>query len=298
MSEPNIPSISDRQKLLDAFADQPTLTSNWTTAYSWVKSEGDYPNPPGVAGDIPADEMIAMADRVRVTSLPERYGLMTQKASTGRLWFDIIEGFSSMPVHCALNNVITTQAQLSQAPFHRALDIGTGVGNSLAALEQSANYVVGIDRNQELLRIARQRVDGHTLLVAADVRHLPFPDTSFDLITSVGVEGALDRSSLATFYEELARVLTPGGSYLSAFYNHPHMPAAEMDKITQTSKAMLADMICDTVSGGAAISDRLDDDDEDALFAKLGLQQEYFLEVGEDQANHVIIKTISKARER
>jgi hypothetical protein len=119
--------------------------------------------------------------------------------------------------------------------------------------------------------------------VQVDITALPFDNDSFDLVNSLGIEGSLDKETQIAFYTELARLMIPGGSYLTAFYNYPSLPSDEMSQITETSKAMLSDMICDTVSGGASIVERLDEDETNDQFAQLGLHKEYYLKLSKDK---------------
>lgn len=287
------PTTNQRQALLDAFAEQPSDASTWETAYAWSRTEGDQPDQSGVS-KIPVEELIAMADAVRSTNEVERYDLMTGQASDGRIWFDVIEGFSMDSIRQVLQDTVGSLAQQGQGSFFRTLDLATGTGKSLAVQEQYAVQVVGVDRNQALLDVAKQRAGSNTRLVRADITQLPFENESFDLISSLGIEGSLDKDSQIAFYTELARVIMPGGTYVSAFYNYPHMPSEEMAKITQTSKAMLADMICDTVSGGASITKRLNEEECEILFTVLGLRKDYYLDANADEENQVIIQVITK----
>lgn len=288
------PRPDDRQALLDTFADQPEDPAVWDTAYTWVRSEGDHAGQTtGIASDIPAEELIAMADAVRGTDQSERYDLMTRTASNGQLWFDVIEGFSMDSIRQILTDAIDISAR-GQEPFSRALDLGTGTGKSLAVLEHNAQQVVGVDRNKALLGIAQQRAGKNTSLVQADITKLPFEDNSFDLISTLGVEGSLDKVTRTAFYKQLARVLMPGGTYISAFYNYPQLPSEEMAQVTQTSKGMLADMVCDTVSGGANVTERLDEDETNALLVELGLHKQYYRDTSNDGRNHAILQVISK----
>lgn len=91
------------------------------------------------------------------------------------------------------------------------LDVGCGTGFMLGWLaEWTGTPVVGLDYAGEGLAFARDR--GATLLVRGSAAALPFPDSSFDLITSFEVLDELpdDRPGFA----ELARVVRPGGRVL------------------------------------------------------------------------------------
>ena len=92
------------------------------------------------------------------------------------------------------------------------LDAGCGTGGNVAWLRRyaGASEVVGMDLASDALKLARQRIQ--QLPVQASVTELPFPDSTFDLVTSFDVivqlpgEGADERA-----VREMYRVLTPGG---------------------------------------------------------------------------------------
>ena len=80
------------------------------------------------------------------------------------------------------------------------LDAGAGTGIARRVLEYP---FVQVDLSPEMLRYAP--APG----MVADINQLPFPDQAFGLIFSVSV---IDRQfDLATVFDELFRVLRPGG---------------------------------------------------------------------------------------
>ena len=97
--------------------------------------------------------------------------------------------------------------RLETAP-RRALDIGTGTGS--AALEIARRYpdaqVVGVDISPLMVEAARAKLRsdlaGRVEFSVADAGSLPFEDSGFDLVTQV---------SVPVFFDEIARVLGPGG---------------------------------------------------------------------------------------
>lgn len=96
----------------------------------------------------------------------------------------------------------------------RTLDGGCGAGVFLAELTALRPGVEpwGGDIAREALRLAMQA--GHRRLAQFDVRRLPFPDASFDLIVSNDVLQHLGRDGAEEALRESERVLRPGGLLL------------------------------------------------------------------------------------
>jgi SAM-dependent methyltransferase len=91
-----------------------------------------------------------------------------------------------------------------------ALDIQTGGGEVLAGVPQRAGKaMVATESWPPNVKRAQENLRGKgTVVVAADDRPpLPFADGTFDLVTS--------RHPVVAHWDEIARVLVPGGTYLS-----------------------------------------------------------------------------------
>lgn len=100
-------------------------------------------------------------------------------------------------------------------PDARVLDICCGTGDLTAALlaerPSSAEPVTGLDFSGEMLRLAERKYAGANVSwVEGDAMALPFPDNSFDLVTSAF--GFRNLSNYAAGLREIHRVLRPGGS--------------------------------------------------------------------------------------
>jgi SAM-dependent methyltransferase len=98
--------------------------------------------------------------------------------------------------------------RLDQPPA-RIIDLGTGTG--AAALMLSRRFpeaeVVGVDISEPMIDAARAKLAasggrGRVTFEVADAAELPYPDAAFDLVAQI---------STPVFFDEIARVLAPGG---------------------------------------------------------------------------------------
>jgi len=96
--------------------------------------------------------------------------------------------------------------------FDRVLDIGCGTGIQLYRLQRMAREVVGIDISAGLVDAARHKFRHypHIKLELADATALPYPDASFDCVSSYG-EVFSHIHDCAKAFAECSRVLKPGG---------------------------------------------------------------------------------------
>lgn len=103
-------------------------------------------------------------------------------------------------------------ANLPPGPV-RVLDIGCGNGALLMQLGARVEHGVGVDASAGMIERARVRAAGRPELafVRIDGPVLPFPDASFDLVTSLLSFRYLDWDPIMN---EIRRVLRPGGRLL------------------------------------------------------------------------------------
>jgi demethylmenaquinone methyltransferase/2-methoxy-6-polyprenyl-1,4-benzoquinol methylase len=104
----------------------------------------------------------------------------------------------------------------------RALDLATGTGDIAFALAAGGSRVVGLDITPRMIELAAAKAHrrrGSCAFVVGDMLTLPFPDRSFDLVTTgYGLRNVPD---LPRAIGEIARVLAPGGMALSLDFNKP-----------------------------------------------------------------------------
>ena len=98
----------------------------------------------------------------------------------------------------------------------RLLDIACGSGLAAQSAAGRGAEVSGLDASEALVGIARARTPGGDLRVG-DMFALPFPDATFDVVTSFngiwkGCDGAL---------HEARRVLSPSGRIALTFWGRP-----------------------------------------------------------------------------
>jgi SAM-dependent methyltransferase len=98
----------------------------------------------------------------------------------------------------------------------RVLDVATGGGHTALAFAGFAPAVVATDLTMPMLEAARGFIRGkgaaNVRFLAADVEALPFRDASFGIVTCR--IAAHHFPAILPAVKEVARVLTPGGSFL------------------------------------------------------------------------------------
>jgi demethylmenaquinone methyltransferase/2-methoxy-6-polyprenyl-1,4-benzoquinol methylase len=112
-------------------------------------------------------------------------------------------------------------------PGERALDLASGTGDIALALADGGAVVVGVDVTHRMLCLARGKAlagrHSRTTWVTGDMGTLPCRDRSVSLVTAgYGLRNVPD---LDVAIGEIARVLTPGGRFLSLDFNRPSSPA-------------------------------------------------------------------------
>jgi ubiquinone/menaquinone biosynthesis methyltransferase len=105
----------------------------------------------------------------------------------------------------------------------RVLDLATGTGDIAFAAADRGARVVGLDITQRMIELAtakgREGREGKTHFLVGDMLALPFPSTSFDIVTTgYGLRNVPD---LTQGIDEIGRVLTPGGQLVSLDFNRP-----------------------------------------------------------------------------
>jgi SAM-dependent methyltransferase len=102
------------------------------------------------------------------------------------------------------------------------LDLSCGPGLFARAIAASVpgSLVVGLDISRPMLKVAARRAKGYAniQLVRADAHSIPFADASFGGVNNTGALHAYDSPEQA--FEEILRVLRPGGIYVGSTFSH------------------------------------------------------------------------------
>lgn len=95
------------------------------------------------------------------------------------------------------------------------LEVGCGMGEGLNFLSRitGAKRLVGLDRSTLAIERARAKLSREPQLryIEGDAENLPFDDGEFDVV--INIESSHNYPNLGRFFDEVARVLKPGGHF-------------------------------------------------------------------------------------
>ncbi len=138
-----------------------------------------------------------------------------------RLQFDTIASeWDAMRLPDTFDPYEAALAAVDPAPA-RALDLGTGTGQGafLVARRFSDAEVIGADLSDKMLAEAKQRTPpdlrDRIRFEQADASALPYADGSFELVA---------HANMIPFFDELTRVLAPGGQAFFAYSSGDETP--------------------------------------------------------------------------
>ncbi len=147
-----------------------------------------------------------------------RYDVITRLLSFGRdgRWKKIM--LARLPRDSARDAASTPQ-------LFACLDLACGTGDISRLLAHQYPYgrIDAVDLNPEMLRRARLRTDlANIRFHQADMNELPFDDASYDIVT--GGYALRNSPHLATTFQEIYRVLKPGGTAAFLDFSASHVP--------------------------------------------------------------------------
>jgi SAM-dependent methyltransferase len=142
-----------------------------------------------------------------------RRPIRRQFGSLASSWENRIGPEGLVPLGAALDRL--------DEPPGKVLDLGTGTGKAarVVAKRFPGAEVVGVDLAPEMVEEAKEllptELAGRVSFEVADGASLPFPDGAFDLVVL---------QNMIPFFEELARVVRPGGRAIFAFSRGAETP--------------------------------------------------------------------------
>lgn len=133
------------------------------------------------------------------------FGLHTTRRGKFLVWADILDSLSLtgservLDVGCGRGAVLTMIAE--------RLPLGRAVGVDLWTRDQSGNRAAAAEQN-----MVAEGVRTRCELVTADMRSMPLPDGSFDVVvSSLAIHNIAARAGRLQAIGEIARALAPGG---------------------------------------------------------------------------------------
>jgi ubiquinone/menaquinone biosynthesis C-methylase UbiE len=106
----------------------------------------------------------------------------------------------------------------------KILDVGAGTGRLTIMLRDHRAEVTALDTSEKMLEILHRK-NKHIQVVVGDAENLPFENDSFDIVTAAFLIVHLKNPT--RFFDEVYRVLKPGGLFLVTNINQKDPPKIE-----------------------------------------------------------------------
>jgi SAM-dependent methyltransferase len=154
---------------------------------------------------------------------------MEIKDSVQKQFAPVAANYATSAVHIAGPDLTAMLAAAGAQGHQRVLDAGCGTGHTALAFAPLVAEVVAVDLTEAMLmqgrKLARDRGITNIAFQRGDVERLPYPDGSFDLVTSRYSAHHYPHPLAAL--RQFARVLKPGGAFLLVDVVAPDAPAQD-----------------------------------------------------------------------
>lgn len=154
---------------------------------------------------------------------------MDIKESVQSQFGPVAANYATSSVHAAGPDLAAMLAAANLRGDERVLDAGCGAGHTALTFAPRVAHVIGVDLTLAMLaqakRLAAERKLTNAEFERGDVERLPYPDASFDLVTSRYSAHHYPHPIAAL--REFVRVLKPGGALLLVDVVSPDAPATD-----------------------------------------------------------------------
>ena len=113
---------------------------------------------------------------------------------------------------------------LPEVKGKKILDVGAGTGRVSLPLALAGAQVVALDVSEKILEILKRK-NKKIQTVIGEAESLPFEDASFDIVASAFL--IVHLKELKIFFDEVYRVLKPGGLFLVSNINQKEPPVVK-----------------------------------------------------------------------
>jgi len=190
-------------------------------------------NPKDGFSKITLDELYNLGQRIlNAKDVWQAYNILAEPSKSGLPYYDLVIG----PQHLRGLGAISEALDFLIPPpqkVENGLDIGAGTGTSTLVLTKKCRKITALDLNLNLLNWTkivleelknRKAIHDYQILVG-DALFLGFSSNSFDIVIAHGLNSYLTPKEILKFYQEVWRVLKPGGSFFKYLAdlpsNHP-----------------------------------------------------------------------------
>ncbi len=144
-------------------------------------------------------------------------------------WEDRIYGqgrhLNLYPHHSVVSYLFRAWPRRGDRHGIRILEMGCGAGNNLWFAAREGFQVAGIEGSTSAVTFANQRFQAEGLtgdIRAGDFQDLPWDDGSFDMVLDRQSILCNTRVVIENAFDEIVRVLRPGGRFFSMMYSDRH----------------------------------------------------------------------------
>lgn len=217
----------------------------------YLEAKKAFSNPNDGFSKTTPEELYYLGQRIlKAQNIWAAYDILAEPSKSDLPYYDLVIG----PQHFRAIALLKAAIEKSiPSRVKKGLDIGAGTGMSTLTLVTRCEEVTAVDLNPNLLNWARARlnsckkrreIENYQVLVM-NALNLEFPPDTFDVVIAHGLDPYLTPDEINRFYQEVGRVLIPGGGFFqysaSLPPNHPvytSSPRAELAGVV--AKALLS----------------------------------------------------------